>query len=139
MLNTENSSANRIKTHIENLFHAAQKLEQLKGCQIVEKPTISEVWLVTSNGIFLRKICGHRGVKGPCLLSAGYNTNHTGKGKCKRHGRSLLYNPQLNVLEGIPSKFGELLEHVDGIEDGILLNVDHELKFFYALQQYVLF
>ncbi|MFW9949859.1 MAG: hypothetical protein ACFFKA_07025, partial [Candidatus Thorarchaeota archaeon] len=88
--------------------------------------------------VLLRKICGHKGIRGPCLLPAGWGTNHTGKGKCRNHSRSLLYNPHLNQLEGIPTRFAELLEHVDTIEDGILLNVDHEIKFLYALQQYLM-
>jgi len=133
---TSNKSA--IQKRISNFLTAAKKVESLGACQILEKPEISENWLVTSDGTFIRKICGHRSSKGPCLLFPGWGTNHIGKGKCRHHGRSLLYNPQLNALEGIPVRFGELLAHVDNVEEGTLLNVDHEIKFLYALQQYVL-
>jgi len=127
-----------IQKKITNLFDAARSLQKLGAAQILEKPEISETWVVTPDGVMLRKICGHRSIKGLCFLPAGYSTDHIGKGKCKKHSRSLLYNPQLNALEGIPQRFGELLSFVDGIEEGILLNVDHEIKFLYALQQYLL-
>lgn len=127
-----------IQKRITNLFESARSLQKLGTAQILEKPDLSETWIVTPEGVMLRKICGHRSIKGICFLPAGHSTNHTGKGKCKRHSRSLLYNPQLNALEGIPTRFGELLSFVDNIEDGILLNVDHEIKFLYALQQNLL-
>lgn len=127
-----------IQKKITNLFEAARNLQKLGTAQILEKPEISETWIVTPEGVMLRKICGHRSIKGVCFLPSGYSTDHVGKGKCKKHSRSLLYNPQLNALEGIPSRFGELLSFVDGIEEGTLLSVDHEIKFLYALQQYLL-
>lgn len=135
---SDTSNKVAIQKRISNFLVAARKVESLGACQILEKPEISENWLVTADGTFIRKICGHRSSKGPCLLFPGWGTNHMGKGKCKHHARSLLYNPQLNALEGLPVRFGELLEHVDNIEEGTLLNVDHEIKFLYALQQYVL-
>jgi hypothetical protein len=139
-MNSLLGSSNKVavQKRISNFLAAARKVESLGACQILEKPEISENWLVTSEGTFIRKICGHRSSRGPCLLFPGWGTNHVGKGKCRHHARSLLYNPQLNAIEGIPVRFGELLEHVDGIEEGILLNVDHEIKFLYTLQQYVL-
>jgi hypothetical protein len=127
-----------IQKKITNLFEAARNLEKLGTAQILEKPEISETWIVTPDGVLLRKICGHRSIKGICFLPSGYATNHIGKGNCKKHSRSLLYNPQLNALEGIPSRFGELLAFVDTVEEDILLNVDHEIKFLYALQQNLL-
>jgi len=127
-----------IQKKITNLFEAARSLRRLGTAQILEKPELSETWIVSSEGVMLRKICGHRSIRGLCFLPAGFSTNHIGKGKCKKHSRSLLYNPQLNALEGMPTRFGQLLEYVDGIEEGTLLNVDHEIKFLYALQQYFL-
>lgn len=137
-LSSDSHNKATIKKRITDLLDASERIESLGGAYVLEKPEISENWLVTPEGVMLRKICGHKRMAGPCFLPSGWGTKHLGKGKCKKHGRSLLYNPQLNQLEGIPARFGELLEHVDGIEDGILLNVDHEIKFLYALQQYVL-
>lgn len=134
----KNPQKEKIKKHISAIVEAAQKVEALGAVQILEKPDISETWIITKDGVHIRTICGHKSIKGPCLLPAGWGTDHKGKGKCKKHTRSLLYNPQLNKLEGIPERFGQLLEHVDTIEDGTLLNVDHEIKFLYAIQQYIL-
>lgn len=128
------SDKDRIKNRIATQFKISNSLKVLNGCQILEDPTISETWLITPEGTKIRKICGHGTTNGVCLLPSGMGTEHFGKGRCKKHSRSALYNPQLNQVEGLPTRFVELLHHVDTLEDTVLLNVDHEIKFLYTLQ-----
>jgi hypothetical protein len=133
-LSSSSLDKDRIKQKIQAQFKISESLKVLNGCQILEDPELSETWLIDPSGIRLRKICGHASQYGVCLLPSGLMTDHYGKGRCKKHSRSALYNPQLNQVEGLPTRFIQLLQHVDTMEDTVLLNVDHEIKFFYTLQ-----
>lgn len=135
ILSSATKDIDLIKRRIKNQLDASNQIQVLNGCQIVIDSALSETWLVSPEGLKIRKICGHTSdYSGICLLPSGLGTDHYGKGKCKRHARSVLYNPHLNQIEGLPTKFSQLLQHVDTLEETTLLNVDHEIKFLYALQ-----
>lgn len=133
-----NRDVDKTKKKLVDFFDAAEKVKSLKGSQILEIPNESVCWLISPEGERLRKVCGHKSNRGPCLLPAGWNTEHLGFGRCSFHSRSLLYNEHLSRIHGLPARFGELLQFADDLEDTAMLNVDHEIKFMTALRDYLL-
>lgn len=118
----------------------AQTLLKSPPLRILEIPEVSERWLVDEKGTKLRKVCGHWNSfsQRPCLFPAGFGTNHFGKGSCRKHSRGGLYNLILNAENGYPEKLGELLSHVESLDEREIIPLENEIKILYALQQYVM-
>lgn len=127
-----------IKRKITNRFKSIHSIKKLGSNTLMIDDATSTTWLLNPTGEKLRRICGYSGTRGICFQPAGWGTDHPGFAKCRNHERGVMLNPVLSREHNYPANFLELMAHADNLEDNDLLNVDHEIKILYALQQLLL-
>lgn len=124
---------------VSNQFALSKNIQLIGNNSILEDPSTSQIWLVNSLGHKLRTICGHRKNNGiTCLRASGYGTDHTGYGKCKDHSKNLFFNPNLNVINQMPTRLGELIEANAEMEEILFNSVDPEIIKLESLIQYIM-
>ncbi|NHJ46158.1 MAG: hypothetical protein FK733_00085 [Asgard group archaeon] len=109
----------------------------------VERITEFEVYLLDEQNQRIKRICGHKRNavpnEFPCLVDAGYGTEHSGVGFCLKHDSTGMKSDFLISGEtDFPETVRSAVDRIRDMDDSQMSDLDGDIKVLYALLQFIM-